>query len=187
MTAPVPPANPKGLVDDFTYWLLVICAGITLLDWLLGEKRRERLRDKVVDWWVYVENSTVGSFMSFQAQALLTSRRESTESVFFWSFITGLIAFGAGILFCRHIFHTNVPLKSYEVGFSPHVFIAPILLGLVMAVAGITLQESLLKRLSRTTTGVSVLFACSATLIYVSAVFVMILMSAILANVYDFQ
>jgi hypothetical protein len=59
-----PSANPKGFFDGFTYWLLIICAALTLLDWLMGEKRREWLRDKVADWWFYVEGSTVGSFIS---------------------------------------------------------------------------------------------------------------------------
>jgi hypothetical protein len=181
------PASPKGFFDGFTYWLLVICAGITLLDWLMGSTRRKRLRDKVFDWWFYVESSSVGSFISLQAESLLKNRLKSAEGMFVLSYGLGTIAVWAGFLSCMHIFHANVTLKDTEVGLSPHVFVAPVLLGLIALFAGSKLQTCLLKRLSRTATGLSVAFACGATFVYICAVFVMILMSAILANFYEFS
>jgi hypothetical protein len=186
MLTPSLPASPKGFFDDFTYWLLVICAAITLLDWLMGGKRRERLRDEVADWWVYVESSSIGSYISLQARNLLARNSEIGHRVFSGSFYLGFFSLLASLFWCRHVFHT-LPLKPGEVGFSPHVLIAPLLLGLGAAVAGIVLQEALLKRLSRTDTGLSVLFACSATFAYVWGVFVMILVSALLANFYEFS
>lgn len=181
------PAASKGFFDDFAYWLLVICTGITLLDWLMGEKRRERLRDKVADWWVYVESSSVGSFISLQARTLLHKYDQIGDGVFSASFCLGFIAFIASLFWCRHFYHTNFSLKPGEVGFSPHVLVAPFLLGLGVSIAGIVLQEALLKRLSRTDTGSSVLFACGATIAYVGIVFVLILLSALLANLYEFS
>lgn len=70
---------------------------------------------------------------------------------------------------------------------SQHDFLVPIVLGLVTAVSGCVLQDSLLKRLSKNDSGLSVLSACAAAVAYLCAVAFMVLISAILANVYEFS
>lgn len=189
-------STSASFFDGFTYCLLVFCTLLTLIDWLIGTSRRERLQRKVGDWWVYVEDSSVGTFVSDDARRLLglhdrlfhdvigSQFAEEVVRVFMLGAPIFLLGMGTYLLWFAP---PDVPLRSDQTGFSAHVLLAPIVIGVTTGVIGVRLQGLVLRLLVRQDGAGAILAAVSATLVYVAVVTIMIATGVVLANLYEFH
>jgi hypothetical protein len=48
----------KGFFDSFFVMVATCMAGFALADWLIGPKGRKRMRERVGDWWLFLQYST---------------------------------------------------------------------------------------------------------------------------------
>ena len=54
-------------IDDFLFWDALIVALLIFSDWILGRDRRERMKESVGDWWLYLDSSTYAGLVAEDA------------------------------------------------------------------------------------------------------------------------
>jgi outer membrane autotransporter protein len=57
--------------DEFCIVALVVAAILALIDWLIGPSGRSRMQRAAGDWWVFVEETSFGQQLSFEANYFL--------------------------------------------------------------------------------------------------------------------
>jgi hypothetical protein len=191
--APAP--EPHVFLDNFFVGLVVLAGLLSGIDYLIGPTGRDRLRKKMGDWWVFVEETSFGEHLSQDARVLLEiyeelfedrERFERWRARIFCVVFPGVIIM-AGTEFVWFLkYGLGRPLAPGQVGASTHVLLLPMIFSAVAGIAGLWLVGWLLRVLTRTATAGSVVLSIAATAIYISGVATLICLSIILANIWEF-
>ena len=57
-------------MDDFLFWDFIVVTMLVAVDWLLGEERRNSMRDTVGYWWIHAENIGYGELAAEDASIM---------------------------------------------------------------------------------------------------------------------
>ncbi|MBB4373456.1 hypothetical protein GGD63_006279 [Bradyrhizobium sp. cir1] len=77
--AAAPVSESHTFLDNFFVALVVVAGLLSGLDFLIGPAGRDRLRKKMGDWWVFVEETSFGEHLSQDARWLLEIYQELFE------------------------------------------------------------------------------------------------------------
>jgi len=130
------PRPPAGL-DDFTFWLIIVCAALALVDWLIGKARRQQIADIVTAAWNWVDD--------IRPEKTFSRIASSLRVLFFGDELTSRLRLGflqvAGIIGSSGVvlgYIRSLPvyrLAPHEVGMSPHPLALSLLLSFPLGMA----------------------------------------------------
>jgi hypothetical protein len=58
----------SGFFDSFFIWVTTLTAACAFADWCIGSAGRQRMRDRMGDWWLYLQFSTWQGLVSADAE-----------------------------------------------------------------------------------------------------------------------
>ena len=60
----------QSWIDGFLFWDALIVTSLIFADWIIGKERREAMRERVGEWWLYLDNSSYSGLVADDARTV---------------------------------------------------------------------------------------------------------------------
>ena len=101
--------------DKFFFGVVVICALLCFVDWAIGPRRRQQMREGAAEWWITLEDSAFNGLVAADAARMkdfllkiFGNRWYSLRRLLLSTLVSTLVFVGLTVLFSERIYAEHV-------------------------------------------------------------------------------